>query len=107
MQPGGGKRLPYLEGGSGYPVEHTGADAEERYANGAHTEGDTSALVATEGGQRTVGLRDIHRLDDEQVVVETHYRIDERDEHHEIGGKRTLLGGSHEDEKPFRSAMAG
>lgn len=52
------------------PLVDAGADAEEGDANRADGEGRAGVAVALERGQRRIGLGDIHRLHDQQVVVE-------------------------------------
>ena len=54
---------------SGNPLVDARGDAEEGNANGANGEGGLGIEIALESGQWTVGLRDIHGLDDEQIVV--------------------------------------
>ena len=58
----------YSSGGN--PLVDAGDNAEEGDACGADAEGDLGSLIALERRQRRVGLRDVHGLDDEQVVVE-------------------------------------
>ena len=54
---------------SGNPLVDARDNAEEGNANGANSEGGLGIEVALESGQRTIGLRDIHGLDNEQIVV--------------------------------------
>ena len=59
-----------LHASSGNPLVDAADNAEEGDACGADGEGCLGIDVALEGGQRTVGLRDVHGLHDEQVVIE-------------------------------------
>lgn len=59
-----------LQSCGGDVLVDAGGNAEEGDACRADGEGRTRAAVALERRQRRVGLRDIHGLDDQQVVVE-------------------------------------
>ena len=65
-----GEVIALLHSGGGDPLVDAGDDAEEGNACGTDAEGDLRTFVALEGGQRLVGLRDVHSLHDEQVLVE-------------------------------------
>ena len=64
------------------PVEDAAAYSEEDDASSADGESQLGVEIALEGGQRLVGGNDVHRLDNEQIVVETHNGVDQRYEHY-------------------------
>ena len=59
-----------LHAGCGDPLVDAGADAKEGDTCRADGHGDLRVDIALEGRQRTVGLRDVHRLHNQQIVVE-------------------------------------
>jgi len=59
-----------LDRSCGNPLVDARNNAEEGNACGADCERDLGIGIALESGQRTVGLGNIHGLDDQQVVVE-------------------------------------
>lgn len=52
------------------PFVDAGANTEERYTYRADCKSHTGVDITLEGRQRTVGLRNVHGLDNQQVVVE-------------------------------------
>ena len=99
---GGRNVISTLRSADGYgcePVVDAAAYSEEHDAYSAEGESQLGVEIALEGGQGRVGRDDVHRLHDEQVVVETHHGVDQGDEHYEICPERTLLGGCHEDKE--------
>lgn len=59
-----------LHAGSSDPLVDAGADAKEGDTCRTDGHGDLRVDIALEGRQRTVGLRDVHRLHNQQIVVE-------------------------------------
>ena len=53
----------------GDPLVDARADTEESHTCGADGKGCLGAGIALERGQRTVGLRDVHGLHNQQIVV--------------------------------------
>lgn len=52
------------------PLVDARNDTEEGDTCGTDAEGNLGTFVALEGRKRTVGLSDVHSLNDEQIVVE-------------------------------------
>lgn len=59
-----------LQACGGNPLIDAGADTEKRDTCRTDSEGSFCREVAPEGRQRRISLRDIHGLDDQQVIVE-------------------------------------
>ncbi len=51
-------------------VVDTRADAEEHNTQGTNNQCHTGIKVGCKGGQRSIGLLDVHSLNDKQIVVE-------------------------------------
>ena len=76
-------------------VVDAGAEAEEGDACGADGEGNTGVAIGLERRQGRVARLDVHGLDDEQIVVQTHDGVDQGYEDYEVGPEGALLGSSH------------
>ena len=74
--------LPLAYGDWREPVVDAAAYTEEHNANGAESKRQLGVEVALERGQGRLCRDDVHRLDNEQIVVETHYGIDQGYEHY-------------------------
>ena len=59
-----------LHAGGGDPLIDAGADTEESYTGSAERHRYLRVDITLEGWQRVVGLRDVHRLHNLQIVVE-------------------------------------
>ena len=66
------------------PVIEAADDTEGDDAEGADGKGQFGVAIAAEGGQRVIRILDVHRLNNEEVVVQAHYRIDQRDEYNKV-----------------------
>ena len=69
---------------------------EQNNAYYANAEGCIAIAIVFEGRERVVIGIDVHRLHDEQVVVERDHRVDQRHEHQPVP---TGVEGGHEDEE--------
>lgn len=89
------------------PVVGYAADAEKEYAGDADGESPAGGAVYTESGEWLVVGRDIHGLDDKQIVVEGDDGIDKGYQYEPVAHATHGLEGCHEDEELREEACEG